>query len=758
MPAKKAGTAKVVTRAARRQITPALEPGSLASTPDGRTTAQRRRLLSSLQSVCNHYSNEQIPQFSMQTSRLDQWLQSSLNEEKTGFLSSFVDQASMIQSNLHYRLVGSKSLVQRTLDLLHASEGGEGFRKLIKMTALNFYSSNFGGAVYLDRTDPVIASYLPNSDKWYWSTPPVQAMYATDSTLFQPNSDYVYPYTYDGQPWSRYDFFRVVSMPSTVLKTWGVGRCPLYRCIQIARMTSALYTHVYDVLSPDSAKGIVTVYGMRPDEFLAALSGSEAVNEQDAVTRASGETMGDVLGDVVVLADDEQEIKVKFTTLSRIPDGFFVDQWVRWTLTSFATNLGFPLEEFIGMPSNSLLGQSGSQVEAGVSRGASKGGSDFKNSFQENLQAYVIPDSVLFQFAERDESAELSDLSIREKKATIIQNLFEATQLAIINKGEENQDTLIESRAAGEHIISKDEARQMLDAWDVLPIKLTNTLNADIIVDDSTFDLPVHRLRELRERVRETEQVKRMAVNPTDEPVVMYDSFVDRVSGFVQSRETVLWKSDQELTRPTNWAGVTLTGGTYDLALPGAYKRRVPSKKITAEMALDSEHASDIARILRKNMLAQIDYLNDSELSLDGFVRLKDLISKKDIEMLTSRIYALCQLGRDGIIGRRKIPDSAAAEIASENLRYAKHRCDKLVGGMLDGDVMSVIEEVLGKVPESTAEFILDPRLQVMPALEERLRPLAHELASQESFQAFAAGGQNAVDVLGIKENAQESL
>lgn len=736
-----AGKAKTVTRAARRVITPALDPGSLRQTGDGRTS---RRLAENLRRVCKYYANAKIPDFSSNTAPLDRWLQQSLSDERTGFLSAFVDQASMIQSNLHYRLVGSRSLVSRTLDLLHASEGGEGFRKLIKMTALNFYSSNFGGGVYLDRTDPVIASYLPNSEKWYWTTPPVQAMYATDSTMFAMNSDYVYPYTYDGEFWSRYDFFKVVSMPSTILRTWGVGRCPLYRCIQIARMTSATYEHIYNTLSPDTAKGIITIKGMTGEEFLAAMSGSEAVNEEDEVFK-SGFVNGDELGDIVVLADREEEIAVKFVTLSRLPDGFFIDQWVRWTLTSFATNLGFPLDEFIGMPTNTLLGQSGAQVQQNAQRGATKGGRDFVSGFQDNLQALVIPDTVSFAFSERDQGEELTEIQLLQAKATLVATLFQATQLAIINKGDENVDTHIEAQAQGQHLITRDEGRRLLSELNVVPW-LTEQAHPNVTIDDQTYDISTQRVKRLRDEYRDTRQIQRLAANPMQgEPVVMYDNFVDKSTGFVRENTTVLWDDSAELARPTNWTGFTaVTNGFHDTPGPNDFKkRRTGRKTISLSTAVDSDHTSDITRLLRKAMFAVLE--DETAEPLD----------RKSVDALTSRIYAIVQMGRDSL-GNIKLTDPQMAEVVSDSLSFARGRVKALLGMTKAGkgntpmtppleaslveDMANVIKNAQHAADEMAGTVDKAPDELMHDLIAEAARPRARLLAEDEATFAFHAG------------------
>lgn len=755
MPRKKAGQAQVVTRAANRKILSAIQPGSLENTKDGKTMFARR-LYKQLQTMCSTWANDKIPPFSANTAPLDRWLQGQLDEERTGFLAAFIDQAAMITSNLHYRLIGSRPLVSRTLDILNSSEGSEGFRKLLKINSLNFYCSNFGGAVYLNRSEPVQASYLPNADKWYFTTPPVENMYATDSTLFQNNNDFIFPFSYDGELWNRYDFFRIVSMPSTRLSTWGVGRCPLWRCIQMSRMMNAVYDHVYGSLSPDTARGVITVKGLSTQEFLEALSGSEAVNESDELSR-DGALIGDGLGDIVVLADREEEIIVKYVTMSRLPDGFFIDAWTRWSLSVYSSSLGYSLDEFLGSPSNRLLGQSGAEVTQNAQRTSTKGGSELATLFQNALQANVIPPTVQFEFSARDIDNELQDVQLKQAKADLVISLFEANQPAIINKGDVNIDTLLEAKARGSHVIDRDEARRLLTELGVVSW-LSEERNPDIVLDDSSYDLSTYRLKSYREEFRESKYIQRLAMQPVGDQVVLYENWVDRM-GFQKERELVLWDDDRDLIRPTNWMGVDLSARSADNIGPNDFKRRTPNKKITKEMALDSDHASVITRLLRKHLLRQ------AESSIEEFVPIKSLISDKDSEVIVGRIYAITQAGRDSVLNRRKISDQHIAELAGRSLQYAKDRWAALLGNSespqssrldetIDQEIGRMVEVTLAANPQIGDEDTLPV---IMSALEEYIKPRALEIGQREAGLAFDAGADLAIEIVNIRVGQEAS-
>lgn len=718
MTAKKRSDARKtkIERASRRYFTQAVQPGSLedASPLKGGSDLSRLYAHRILQ-LCDHV-REQMPPFRRDTRALDKWLISTMDDEKTGFLSSFIDQAAMIQSNRNYFLVGPKRTVRLCQAVLNGSELGDGFRRLLKLSALNYYCSNFGAAVRLQRKEPVSAVYLSDLDVWEWHTPPVTSLFATDPTGFTPSSsdDYIYPYDYFGTPWSRLDFFRVNSMPSTQVNTWGVGRSPLYRCIQIARMTSAIYEYIFDLVSPDTAKGIITVQGMGHNEFLQAVFGSESVNEQDALFKDGS---GEAIGDIIVLADRDEEIKVKFVTLGRLPEGFFLDQWVRWTLTAFATNLGFPLEEFIGMPSSRLLGQSGSEVEAGQQRGASKGGAEFVNQFQEQMQQFVLPSVVRIEFADRDAAEELTAVTLMEKKAKIVTNLFTATQLEILDRQNENQDTLLEARAGGSHIITADEARRLLVEWGVLPEWFTPM--PDNVPADSR-NLPAGPVARLREKMRDTQQIRKLAAeagNLPDDQVVCCMDFKDE-SGFFREREIVLWDSTSDLTGVHAWAGVG-DGSWREKSKPVA--RALEQGEINLNYVFGTDHISVMTKVLFDNA---------------G----NEKLSQKDKETLTSRLYAVTQLGRNSVTGNKEINSRVSNAISDRLLRF----------------VSDVVSSCLVTERESFGDMPDDGLLNVKQALPAWLeighdKPTVRNMAEMLATKAYHAGVYVTGDEVGVK-------
>lgn len=769
----KPGANHTITRSARRLALPAIMPGELSSSsPNYSSSELRRSLLYRIRTLCDGLRGQPMPRFQLYTSKMDRWLQWAMREERTGFLAAFTDQAAMINSNRHWRMVGLRSLVDRTSQLLHLSDGGApdgGFRNLVRKAALNFYSSNHGGSVYLHRTDPVSVAYLKTDNTWHWNTPPVLQMFSTDPTLFVPRQgDYIYPFEYNGDVWSRFDFFRTVSMPSTQMETWNVGRCPLWRNIQVARMTSSIYDHIHNLVSPDTAKGILTIKGMTGDEFFEALMGSEAVNESDITSRSEGNAgshpsplnPNNDLGEIVVLADRDQEITVKFVLLSRFPDGFVLNDWIRWTLTSFATNLGFPLEEFIGMPANRLLGQSGAEVQAGQVRGATKGGADFINQFQEAMQQLVIPGTVHFEFAERDEQGELNDLSIQERQIKMVTDLFEATQTNILNQADPSQDTLLETRAKGQHIIDREEARRFLVELGALPEWFGAGRSSQSVIDDSLsgVGVSVRRLRELRDWAMSQTRVRNHLANSgiTNEPIVAYDNWVDAETGLLRESETVLWSDVGEMTSRQVWpvpdsSGIPSSMNRSTSTAPGIFRSQASGGQVTLHKnALGSEHSRAIRKTIGKILANHAKTSEEEDGAYPPIEFARSTVSPSnqgDAQSISARVYAIAQLGRDNVIGRKSVQEPDMVAMAGDMQSFSTTITDLL---LMDGEGGPVGSETLAPDCAWISNSLMGmARLVDGP---EQLKELALTAADDLTCRAFVVGQYLAAEALGMRK------
>lgn len=415
------------------------------------------------------------------------------------------------------------------------------------------------------------------------------------------------------------------------------------------------------------------------------------------------------------------------------------------------------------MPANRLLGESGAEVEAGQSRASSKGQAEFTNILLESLQQLVIPDQVHFEFSERDPSQALGQIDTQSKKVEMLVSLFEATQTAVINRGDELGDTLLEARARGTHLMTSEEARRLGVEWEILPSWFTLS-NRDVTATDLYEDTDQVRLRYLRQEYREKPAAYRMAANPKGEPVILYENRVDRDTGLVYESEMVLWDDDNQLSRPAAWAGAGdgKLGVLRSASTPtdwGPTKNR-KAKPVRLEHATDSDHTDKITRLLRRRMLEASRQRNEGGLS-----EMKSFLQRDEQESITSNLYALGQLGAQAVYGRLSLQDTQKAAIAGGALSYAAKRTDVLLDKLeeklakpsgsirpdnpwrkrsLDDDLKEAYEAA-----KLDADVLADQGATFEGCLEERVKSLARQVALSEATHAFACGQYVAAKVLG---------
>jgi len=495
---------------------------------------------SSLRGWVSSMAKKPVPQRKPDTRELDRWLSEFWECEP--YLAGMLDQVCMIHANRGWSVMGGKRLVDQFTRKLHGVEGGRGWRYLKRVQALSYLTSNFGGTVEIGR------SRLPRPmANGSWRLAPVESLYSMDPTLCRLRNDPSYPLEYDNvrdAPWSCYDYYSVVSMPSNREPFFGSGTCPLYRCVKLAQITSGLFDHMNRALNPDKKQGFLSIFGLSFKQFMGLIRESKAANRNDNVGM-------DEMGDYVILADNQIKPEMELLQLTRIPEGVDITEWANLVWIGYAMNLGFQPEEFIGSHNNTLLGQSGAEVAAGERRASSKGGGDFILQDQEMMQRLVVPERLHWEYMERDPAAEFGDVEVVAAKAQVIRELFEAVSISDIDEGER----IIDAQRSSPKLLSVQEARRWAVEWGVMPKWIT--AEEENVTESDVGQL---RMKRLRDEAMGSERFRRSLEYSRDEPVVQYKYWVDVEKsrdrddyGRAMSSTVMLWSSGAEALRPMVW-------------------------------------------------------------------------------------------------------------------------------------------------------------------------------------------------------------
>jgi len=173
---------------------------------------------------------------------------------------------------------------------------------------------------------------------------------------------------------------------------------------------------------------------------------------------------------------------------------------------------------------------------------------------------------------------------------------------------------------------------------------------------------------------------------------------------------------------------------------------------MTSEKVVELDFTKDIARVLRRYF---VEYVRLGDLSPENYQPMSERVSVDDGKAVVSRLYAIQQIARDQVVKRKKIADTAMAEMASSMVMYATARWDSLLGNgkaphptslatTIDEDVLSRVALIvqMGTLTTEEGEVV-----EVSVAVEKELRQLSATIAKREALLAFNTGMLIASDV-----------
>lgn len=418
------------------------------------------------------------PPYAADSTRLDTWLAKVVKKEPLlfGILQSMVS----IDKNRGWTLVGGKIQVKKFVNILHNFQVAPdlfGWRNGISVCAQNFYQSNLGAVVEIGRSQ---------------INGPLAALYTVDPTKCKLTGKQNTPLQYtngprDKQFWETTDYFRVTSLPSPAENMNGLGMCFAYRSIELAKLLVSVFEHDREQLGSKAPKGILTINGLPQDQWLQSL-------EESTVDLKTLER--EYYSGVQVLASDgNPEIKVNLTSLSNLPEQFDHQQFINLIIYGYALIAGYDPREFWPVSTGSL--GTATETDSQWRRASSKGGLDFALGFQERQQD-ELPETVDFEFEQRDVQGEIAEAEYRRKELDIIEGMFTS-----INSKQEN-------------LITLPEARQLMVDAKLIPDGWTPEDEETQVTDTDDFG-------ELIEKQR----VQRALAKFPDEDIVIYNSRIN---------------------------------------------------------------------------------------------------------------------------------------------------------------------------------------------------------------------------------------
>lgn len=412
----------------------------------------------------------------------DNWLREFVLKEP--YLAGVYNSVVQIDKNRGWSLIGGRNQVLRYSDILHAADDDAGWRNHITWQAQSYYSTRAG----------FVAEIGSEGEGG-----PLRALWSVDPARIELTGDLTFPLKYfpaggSQQDWQASDFIRAASLISTDETRRGYGFPANARNFDLAKIMVAVWEHDKEQLAARAPRGLLLLKGISEDQWDQAMQARE--ERLDSLQRQ-------YYGSVATLAaSGAEEIDAKLFALSQLPKDFNLREWVSLLMYGYALSYGYDAREFFPVDS----GQLGSAKETEVQhrKASSKGDLDFSLAYQEQLQSR-LPETLQFEFEQRDASGEHLDAVLALSKAAVI---TEANKW-IIN---------------GQNVLSAEQILQMAAQAGVIPEEWT-VLEEDVTATDTEEA----QLRHLRQRAMELPRVQRALERFPAEPIVIYRSKTGRM-------------------------------------------------------------------------------------------------------------------------------------------------------------------------------------------------------------------------------------
>ena len=292
---------------------------------------------------------------------------------------------------LDFRLSGKAKAVARYANLFQAADFGTGWVTFIQKVVQDILTQDNGAFIELLR--PKGAS--PHS--------PVRGIAHLDAQRIQRTGNPITPYLYHSKKdskWHRLKWYQVLAVtdqPNPREDAKGRGYCAVSRVLEFAKLMRAIQTYQSQKLSGQRIPAILFVQGLRRNAVAAAV---EKAQEE---AKSTGRSL--YISPIIISSHDSQRpLRVQLIELAGLPDGFSYDELMKWYIGVLALGMGTDYIEFFPMPGGGL--GSAQQTTEMSSRSRGKGPGIILQQFEFGFNWYVLPQTVKFQFASTDPTAE----------------------------------------------------------------------------------------------------------------------------------------------------------------------------------------------------------------------------------------------------------------------------------------------------------------------------------------------------------------
>jgi hypothetical protein len=333
-------------------------------------------------------------------------------------------------------------------DRLHESNFGKGWVHLMQQVSIDLMTQDNGAFVEIIRQGESPLS-------------PVLGLAHLDAGRCQRTGNLEYPVVYrdrdnNEHKLAAYQVIDFVDCPSTEETMNGVGICAVSRALTYAQILRDVAIYQLEKVSGRNPAALHVVSGVDTQRITDVLEKSAQIADDKQQLRFQ-------LPAVMGTLDPTAKVEIATILLKSLPDGFTMEEWMKWFIALMALAFGCEYQDLAPLPGGGLGTSQQSTVLHMKAKG--KGPELFRKMVEHKLNFAVLPENVTFKFTEEDFEAQQVQAGVRKTRA-------ETRQIRI---------------ASGE--ITPEVARQIAqDDGDLKPEYLDLLATADATPDDVVTD------------------------------------------------------------------------------------------------------------------------------------------------------------------------------------------------------------------------------------------------------------------------------
>lgn len=309
--------------------------------------------------------------------------------------------------------VSSKKYARRIQDMLMNAEMGEGFEECLSLVLEDYFWSNNGGFFevigYGDPDEPIIGmptdiGYLDSLRMWPTGDPEFPWVYERDDSIITQDA-YGKPQTEVVKRWVRMHRTRIgrlIANPQGEAKYYKRGVCYGFKILSTADVQIKMTKYQGEKLSGLPPSGIVTVNGIKSEQFEAALRRyqNESRNDGNQVFRNLMRLVG---------MNPLDPIKIEITPFANMPDHFDFAGGTAVHVNFVALALGDDPQNIWPLTGQAL--GTGTQSRVLHAKGAMKTEAVLRTKIQRFLNIHVLPRSAEFKwkFSDPEQDQQTAD-------------------------------------------------------------------------------------------------------------------------------------------------------------------------------------------------------------------------------------------------------------------------------------------------------------------------------------------------------------